>query len=210
MKLGTKIAIGLAATLVPAGATIIAQGAFTITGESYGVSVQTTTASLPKSPHVTLTWAGAESGDTTGLNVAALVSVDNLTTHSSGAGDPGDAGSQSSASTERLNLLGGLITADGVASYSSSNIKSGAAVSTADGSLFYNLVVNGVPISASVAPNTVISLPGVGSVTLNEQIGSGDGVNSTGLTVNMIHVHLTGLAQSGDIIVASANSQLTQ
>src|SRR3989475_708055 len=52
---------------------------------------------------------------------------------------------------------------------------------------------------------------GVGYVLLNEQIPSGDGVTSSGLTVNMIHVvlldALTG-AQTGEIIVGSATSSV--
>ncbi len=63
---------------------------------------------------------------------------------------------------------------------------------------------DGVPAS-----NTRVELPGVGYVVLNEQISSGDGVRSTGLTVNMIHVYLvdplTG-APGGEIVVAAATS----
>src|SRR2546427_507414 len=57
------------------------------------------------------------------------------------------------------------------------------------------------------APNTRVSLPGVGYVVLNEQIASG----GAGITVNMIHVvlqnALTGLT-TGEIIVASAFSSV--
>src|SRR3989454_8239447 len=63
-----------------------------------------------------------------------------------------------------------------------------------------NLVVASVPVTsgdAAVAPNTNISLPGVGYVVLNEQIPSGDGVTSSGLTVNMIHVYLQSLIGGG-------------
>jgi hypothetical protein len=74
-----------------------------------------------------------------------------------------------------------------------------------------------------VAPNTNISLPGVGYVVLNEQIPTGDGVTSSGLTVNLIHVYLqslTGggctllgclpgvLTTTGEIIVGSATSSV--
>jgi hypothetical protein len=62
---------------------------------------------------------------------------------------------------------------------------------------------------AAVAPNTQLALPGVGYVVLNEQTVSGDGVTTTGITVNMIHVvlqdALTG-AKTGEIVVGSATS----
>src|SRR3989475_7878553 len=53
-----------------------------------------------------------------------------------------------------------------------------------------DLVVNGVQVTtfgdATVAPNTRITLPGVGYVVLNEQLPTGDGVHASGLTVNQI------------------------
>ena len=112
---------------------------------------------------------------------------------------------------ENVSLLSGLITADGVTALASSALSDGAASSNAEGSLLDNLVVNGTSISSDVAPNTRVDLPGVGYVVLNEQIPSGDGVTSSGLTVNMIHVvllnALTG-AQTGEIIVGSASSSV--
>ena len=61
------------------------------------------------------------------------------------------------------------------------------------------------------APNTRMDLPGVGYVVFNEQIPTGDGVTSSGITVNMIHVVLQqlglfGYETTGEIIVGSASS----
>jgi len=113
-----------------------------------------------------------------------------------------------------------------VANVMSSAGQSGA-VSDAAGSTFTNLTVAGRSLSGdqAVAPNTNVSLPGVGYVVLNEQIPTGDGVTSSGLTVNMIHVYLqsitggivdplTGqviggvLTTTGEIIVGSATSSV--
>src|SRR5256886_6704919 len=61
---------------------------------------------------------------------------------------------------------------------------------------FTNLAIAGVGSlsgDSPLTPNMNISLPGVGYVVLNEQIPSGDGVSSSGLTVNMIHVYLQSL-----------------
>jgi uncharacterized repeat protein (TIGR01451 family) len=72
----------------------------------------------------------------------------------------------------------------------------------------------GLSIDASPPPNTVLlDLLGV-RVVLNEQIVSGDGVNSRGITVNAIHVDLTNTiltligALSGDIIIAQSQAQV--
>jgi hypothetical protein len=69
--------------------------------------------------------------------------------------------------------------------------------------------VNGIAVGDSPAPNQQIALPGVGTVTLNEQTPRGNGQTTSGLTVNMIHVRLTDLltgAQTGEIIVGNAQS----
>jgi hypothetical protein len=83
------------------------------------------------------------------------------------------------------------------------------AFSDAEGSGFTGLVVNGVALAADPAPNTRLRIPG-GFVVLNEQIRSGDGVTSSGITVNLIHVVLTEALTGiklGEVIVGSASSR---
>jgi len=84
-----------------------------------------------------------------------------------------------------------------------------AAGSGADGSTLLDLVVNGVPLAGTPPPNTRIDLAGVGYVVLNEQTPTGNGVTTSGISVNMIHVvlrnALTGLT-TGEIVVGSATS----
>jgi len=123
------------------------------------------------------------------------------------AGDGTDASDAvSSATLESVSILNGLITADGIVAMASSTIDN----SNAEGSSLANLVVNGVQVS-DPAPNTRMDLPGVGYVVFNEQIPTGDGVTSSGITVNMIHVVLQqlglfGYETTGEIIVGSASS----
>jgi len=126
----------------------------------------------------------------------------------------------SSATLGVVSLLNGLITADGVVAMASSSIGDAGANSNAAGSSLGNLVVGGAAI-ADPAPNTRMSLPGVGYVLLNEQLPTGDGVTTTGMTVNMIHVVLqqpvlgllgqvTGYRTVGEIVVGSATSSVTR
>ena len=94
---------------------------------------------------------------------------------------------------------------------SSSTADGSTATSTSEGSTLIGLSVNGsLPTDVTPPPNTRISIPGA-TVILNEQIASGDGVHTSALTVNMIHVvlndPLTGTI-TGDIIVASAHSDV--
>ena len=219
------LVLGLVAGLATAG---VAQ---TVGGQAYaayantplGSAGQTALAVLPPVSGTDGAEADAQ-GDA--LNVVGALSGDFLNGITSGAVGVAEAGAQSTASAASVNILNGLITAESVIANVASSVTSSGATSNSDGSTFTNLVVAGVPITsgdASVAPNTNISLPGVGYAVLNEQIPSGDGVTSSGLTVNMIHVYLqsvTGgtcvagvctpgtLANTGEIIIGSATSSV--
>jgi hypothetical protein len=74
-----------------------------------------------------------------------------------------------------------------------------------------------VPISANPAPNTLLLAATLGplgiTVTLNEQIPSGDGTTFAGITVRAIHINLNvdlGLlgVLTGDIIIAESQAEL--
>jgi hypothetical protein len=217
--------VGLVAGLAAAGS------AQSVDGQAYGTYVNTPLASSGQTPLSVLPPVSGTDGaeaDAQGsaLSVAGALSSDFLNSITSGEIGTAEAGAQSTASAATVNILGGLITADEVVANVMSSAGQSGAFSNADGSTFTNLVVAGVPVTsgdAPVAPNTNISLPGVGYVVLNEQIPTGDGVTSSGLTVNMIHVYLqslTGgtcvlgvctpgtLTNTGEIIVGSATSSV--
>jgi len=179
----------------------------TPTASAFGIAVSTPTASSTSPLAVLPTDGSLGSNSAPSVSVAGLAGADNLFAIATGS----EGSAESNSTLENVSLLSGLITADGVMALASSALSNGAASSNAEGSLLDNLVVNGASISSDVAPNTQIDLPGVGYVVLNEQIPSGDGVTSSGLTVNMIHVvllnALTG-AQTGEIIVGSASSSV--
>jgi hypothetical protein len=118
-----------------------------------------------------------------------------------------------SADAHDVNLLAELVKADEVKSVSTTSKNGTGFSSSAAGSNFVNLVVNGKAISGTPLPNTDIALPGFGHVVLNEQSTS-SGHDSAGLTVNMIHIYITlgnvlGIPVGSQIIVAHANSGLT-
>jgi hypothetical protein len=107
-----------------------------------------------------------------------------------------------SAQTASVGLLGGLITADEIATNAQARepvTASGpGAVTTAATTTFTNLRVAGVAITANPGPNTTIGLAGIGTVTLNQQtsIAGGAGVTVIALDVTLLTgAHVT-LAQS--------------
>ena len=173
--------------------------------ESFGVGVTTATVNQ-KVPSAVLPAGGTMAQDqATNVSIADMVTAQDVFAVVTGDGtDASDA--VSSATLESVSILNGLITADGIVAMASSTIDN----SNAEGSSLANLVVNGVQVS-DPAPSTRMDLPGVGYVVFNEQIPTGDGVTSSGITVNMIHVVLQqlglfGYETTGEIIVGSASS----
>ena len=111
------------------------------------------------------------------------------------------------------DILDGLITAKSVLALATSYANGTSAWSEADGSTLLSLVIAGIAYpDGAPAPNTRVELPGVGYAVLNEQIARGDGLQSAGLTVNMIHVYLldpVSGAAAGEIVVGAATSTAT-
>jgi hypothetical protein len=180
-----------------------------VSGEAFGVSLNAAAIRVGPTPHVVLPPSGGMVRETllsvAVPNFAASNTLEVVTTGSIG---PATASAQSSATVELANLLNGLVTAQLVVALSSSTGDGSTATSTAQGSTLIGLVINGMALGdVTPPPNTTIPIPGVGTVILNEQIFEGDGVQTSALTVNMIHVVLNGEI-TADIIVASAHSDV--
>jgi hypothetical protein len=207
------LVVGLVAALATAGSaqSVGGQAYSTYVNTPLGSSGQSTLAVLPAVSGTDGAEADAQGG---AMNVAGALSSDFLNSITSGEIGSAEAGAQSTSSAASVNILNGLITADEVVANVMSSVGQSGAFSSADGSTVTNLTVAGQSLAGDqpVAPNTNVSLPGVGYVVLNEQIPSGDGVTSSGLTVNMIHVYLQSLpgalTSTGEIIVGSATSSV--
>jgi len=195
-----------------------------VSGQAYGAYVNTPLGAVSPSPLAVLPFISLSGVDgdvataqADALNVGGALSSTFLNSTTSGAIGTTAASAQSTASVANVNILGGLITAKEVVATVASSRTAGGAGSTANGTTFANLTVAGTPVTtgdAPVAPNTQMSLPGVGYVVLNEQIRTGDGMTSSGITVNMIHVYLQNQAlggtptPNGEIIVGFASSSV--
>ena len=199
-----KSTLGLVVVL--AAGPLAAGAAQSVGGQAFGVFVNTPVASQAQAPLATLPAISGTDGDIAHadadvLGVPNTLSSSFLSSTATGAIGTAEASALSVASVAQVNVLGGLITASEVIATVTSTRGASGAASNANGSTFENLVVAGVPVTsgdATVAPNTQRSLSGVGYVVLNEQIPTGDGVTSSGMTVNMIHVYLQSI--SGGIV----------
>ncbi|HUR84039.1 MAG TPA: choice-of-anchor P family protein [Solirubrobacteraceae bacterium] len=113
-------------------------------------------------------------------------------------GNAGLGRSQSSASVIEAGLAG-LVSVSAARSRCSATADGAtASASVAD------LVVAGIPISTvDAGANTTISLP-VGTVVVNEQLRTANGV-----TVNAVRVSLSALLVTGDIVIAQSRCSVT-
>ncbi len=200
----------------------------TFSGHAYGTSVFVSSTATFKSDKTAPVRVGGTShcGDISspspdGAQATATVATVEAPSLSTGTvtstavideGDPLvelDAGYVTTTSTvEHVNILDGLITARAV--HAESTVHRNLTTSGEE-SAFVDLVIAGLPVAATVPPNTRIDLPaGLGYVVLNEQVAT-TAMSHASLSVVMLHVYLTdepgGSADSGDqIVVASATS----
>lgn len=178
-----------------------------VSGEAFDLFASIPPVSIPANPHVVLAPSGGSlAASVASFTQAGVVSTGTLTVNTNGTTSPTMASSDASARVENLNLLAGLVTATVAQSVSSSTCNGATATSSDANTMFVNLVVNGTPIALTPPPNTVIGIPGVATITLNEQVPGGNGTSTSELTINAIHVVLAG--GLGEVIVASAHSDV--
>lgn len=113
-----------------------------------------------------------------------------------------------SAAVSRLSLFGGLITADALKAEASVGATPDTLTTAEDGTLITNLTVAGKAIDPNVANNTVLALPGLGSVTIRA-VESGQDKQQAHLSVTMLRIDVTqantlGLSVGSRIVVAKA------
>jgi len=151
----------------------------------------------------------------------SLVSGGTSLSDSAGAVFTSSSNSSSFAKAQNICVLpvNGLCTASALAILSQANSASGGGKSSSDaqGTSLLGLSVGGTLVSDNPPPNTTILVPGIGSVTLNEQVCDGGGPppctggTSSGIRVRAIHViindpNVTGVSQGADVMVGEAHA----
>lgn len=118
--------------------------------------------------------------------------------------------SQAESTIKSLDILHGMITAGTISALTNSTGTASGATSSND-TTFSGLSVLGHNQSTTPAPNTTVKLPGLGYVVLNEQFGSTNSYDVTGINVYAIDVYVNvanklGLGVGSRIIIGHANS----
>jgi hypothetical protein len=161
--------------------------------------------------------------------VLTVMSTGAVVNTTSGSVTQSSAHAESSSTVNNVNLLNGFVTAAMICSQSSSDGNGASASSSAAGSLANSLRIAGTLYEQSeFAPNTRVSasatiqanvnglpvlVPVTGTVIINEQIGGGNGTTTSSLTVNFLHVTVSGsvagsISLNANIVVASASSSV--
>ncbi|MCW2857414.1 MAG: hypothetical protein JWR52_3029 [Marmoricola sp.] len=176
-------------------------------GDSVSVLAQPTgMLSLPS----TGTGGVAYSNTIAGVNIPQVAVVNAVTTTVSADTVPGLADVSTGAQLAKINLLGGLITADAVGVTAAVHHDNGGLPSsdTATAKMtFVNLVVAGRQIPINVAPNTQIYLFGIGQVYINQQLTQHGYSAIVGIRITLSTAEF-GLPAGADIQVAVASSYI--
>ncbi len=200
-----SFAVVLSAPPAAAEVTAVDGGAF---GVQVGVSLLGISTTLVATPSVSLppTGGGPLTSSLASVNLPGVLSTGLLNTSTEGGNLNSHAGfATSDASVVDVNVLAGLVTADAIATTCTSNGDGSTGSTTLTGAS-----VAGVgSLAVNPAPNTTLTIPGVATITLNEQTRTDTvGVIST-ITVSAIHVHLSGVLATGDVYVSRSMCEVT-
>jgi hypothetical protein len=193
---GAAVLGGLMCAAAPAQAALTSPqaDAFVVSANAFG-----TFAAVAPTPHSTYTPGGTVTA--VGLNVGPFAT--NATLTATTGGDPSTGNSSASATVDNLsvNLLVASLAVTGVNSTCSATPSGATGNGTiATGSVTSPLGVTLATLSANAQPNTMVNIPAIGSVVLNEQSTDGNGV----LTVNAVHIKVLPTLNAADVVIGHA------
>ncbi|MGA2132058.1 MAG: choice-of-anchor P family protein [Bryobacteraceae bacterium] len=198
-------------------ATVFGQSQTGYSGKALGTMVSVTpgtsgitAGSTAVSSLCTETAGMSSSNSVAGVSLLPLATTGVIDTSVTSAAVDNGTATTATATVSSINLLGGLITADGVQSVASAISSPGGFSTSSIGTTFTNAKVLGLPILTDIGPNTRITLPGIGFVILNEQTPTVT-ATSASMIVSAIHVKVSennvlGLPIGTQLFVARAQS----
>ncbi|MBA2254297.1 MAG: hypothetical protein H0W07_04190 [Chloroflexi bacterium] len=144
-------------------------------------------------------------------NVPGVITAGTAVTKAFGSVSATQALAWTSAKIENLNLLTGLVTADLIKAKSQSTFNTNTGGATVGSVSYVNLRIAGILQPVTVSPNTVVLVPLVGRVVLNEQERTVDSSQAK-LKVVAVHLYITdplnpfGLSVGTEIQISVARS----
>lgn len=164
------------------------------TGSAYGTyakvgSVVKSGPSAPVTFGCSINGGLHKTNTTAGLNLPPLAKTGTIATTGDTYASP--IRSRTSATTNQVNLLNGLVRATAVKAVSSTTRSSSGFALSSSGTTLTGLVVGGVSVRADAAPNTRINLAGYGYLVVNEQTKRSNGLRVSGLRLSVSYAPLS-------------------
>jgi len=120
------------------------------------------------------------------VSVPPVLTTGQAVATAKGSVSPTSSSGKTTVAVFGIDLANGLITADLVKAVAIVK-KNGTTVTLSDlGTRFVNLVVAGIPIVGEVAPNTVMDLPGVGTLWLRRTVQDVDVIEITMIQLSLL------------------------
>lgn len=123
---------------------------------------------------------------------------------------------QNTSTINGMNALGGMITADNIKASADVSATASAMTPSSSGSTFTNLKIAGQAIPDQVPPNTVVTLPGFGTATLNK-VATRGGFHTNGrILVEMMTIDVTqkhnslGIPAGSRFVIGHASAAFTR
>jgi hypothetical protein len=119
------------------------------------------------------------------------------------------ASSEATTTTASLNLLSGLVSATVIKATASGTTSNGETFDFTGGTTFGGISVAGHPeITVDVAPNTKISIPGLGTLYLNKVNKYTDKIKVVPIELLVTTTNTLGLAVGAEVTIGAAEAQL--
>ena len=146
--------------------------------------------------------------NTAAAHIGAAVSVGAVSSSASSTDTTTATTATTQAKAARINLLGGLVTADAVTAKANAKLAKGKLSRTSTGTSVTRLKIHGKSVSVSAKPNTKISIAGVGTVWLNRTITSGSAIQVYAIQIELSTAR-AGLKAGAVIDIAGARAGVT-
>ncbi len=188
-----------------------------VSGKAYGTSVKAdvgTLAHVQSDPTAVVSMAagGTPGGQLVTSNVAGvdltpLLHVGAVTDTAKGVNTVPLRDSETTAKIAGLNLFGGAIKADAITA-DAHVTGSSAGITISGGSGLVNVSIGGHALALNTAPNTVINVLGLGTVTINKQVRTNHSISVIAIDI-VLGSAQSGLPVGAEVQLAAASAAAT-
>jgi hypothetical protein len=155
------------------------------------------------------TYGAVKTDTVVSTSLPGVLSTGTVTVTGEGNVNSSGANSQATTTTASLNLLSGLVSATVIKATASGTTSDGETFDFTGGTTFGGISVAGHPeITVNIAPNTKISIPGLGTLYLNKINKYSDKIKVVPVQLVVTTTNTLGLAVGAQVTIGAAEAQL--